>query len=254
MWILQIIIGIIIGFVSIVLYNHHKFFLQKIPFTFSFLTAVTVVYFYPEDGMKMIQFIVGFVSGIFGYQIFKDNEEMILEKAKKFESLKTSIKQTTPSKSSLQCYFEAASMVIRNMINEHIQKRLQISIKTLQTGEKIEVVRYFVNRTMYEIPVKIATGPKTIRVFTKQYNDLLLMTEITQEFLPLLGPNSDLHRLRVTPKDLGYPCLIFENQTLNGSSVVSLSFEEDEEVDLSTLKSIINVPISKDSIPMSCEI
>jgi Family of unknown function (DUF5772) len=127
-------------------------------------------------------------------------------------------------------------------------------------GGSIEVVRYYVNRSMYEIPIKTVSGPKTVRVSTtimgiastvvgevgipeqKEEGQMVYFLseslDITQEFLPLLGPNSDLHGLRITPKELGYSNLTFENVSIDGSMSISLVYKEDEEIDLSELKSI----------------
>lgn len=93
------------------------------------------------------------------------------------------------------------------------------SIKIIPKTKYSSIIEYTMNDKTYKLITKLKRGPSNI-LFVKSDT-----TDITDEILPYLGPNEDLHNIRYTPNIFGYDRMEF--YTVDGDI---LKFENNDEI------------------------
>jgi hypothetical protein len=96
-------------------------------------------------------------------------------------------------------------------------------IKIIPKTKYSVIIEYTLNNKPYRFISKLKRGPSDIAAV--KYNEI----DITEEILPYLGPNEDMHNIRYTPNVFGYDSMEF--YMIDGST---LKFETDQEINFSS--------------------
>lgn len=111
-------------------------------------------------------------------------------------------------------YVFSIKVLKRNPIQEKVQDTLKIIPRTKYSN----IIEYTLNRKTYRFIAFTKRGPSNIAVIKS--GD----TDITEEIVPYLGPNEDLHNIRYTPNTFGYETM--EIFLVDGTHIVFNGTEE----------------------------